>query len=370
MSCVDVGTSAEGLASVRDGGRFDVAILDMAMPLMNGEQLAAELRALPAGQDLPLVLLTSLGGGPRGPHFAAHLTKPVKTSALRHSVVRALRLDREAGPVDAAPTVEPVGGLRTLLAEDNAVNQKVGQLMLRKLGHHVDIVGNGREALDAVRRRSYDVVLMDIHMPEMDGIDATRRIRNEVPAERQPFIVAVTASALIADRDACAAAGMDDYLPKPVRAEELADVLDRLGRRDTVTPPEPEPEPAPEPVGTDVPVLDPAALEGLLDQLGDAGPATRRAVLDSYLAQGAGWIDELVAAAHRGDGGIVARVAHTLQSSSRVVGAVRLAELLRTAELAVRDGGELASHAAPIQSEYDRVAAALETLRENQEILP
>jgi PAS domain S-box-containing protein len=355
MSCTDVVTPAEGLALVRDGRRFDVAILDMTMPLMDGEQLAAALRQLPGGRELPLVLLTSLGRRSRGEDFAACLTKPVKTSALRDALARALRPDREHTAPGPRPE-DAVGGaaLRVLLAEDNVVNQKVGQLMLRKLGHRVDTVANGREALEAVLRQAYDVVLMDIQMPEMDGLESTRRIRNEVPADRQPYIVAVTASALIADRDASAAAGMDDYLPKPVRAEQLAAVLDRLGGRGAADP-------------VSAAAVDRSALEGLLAQLGDAGPATRRAVLDSYLDQGAGWIGELVVAAAGADGDTVARIAHTLQSSSRVVGAMALADLLRDAEAAARSGAELGPLAAAVESEYHRVAAELETLRAEQE---
>jgi CheY-like chemotaxis protein len=371
MSCTDVETPAEGLALIRDGRRFDLAVLDMNMPLMDGDELATELRRLPGGRDLPLVLLTSAGRAPTSGHFAAYLTKPVKTAAFRDTVARVLEPGREIVP---APTTQPPTsngiGLRILLAEDNAVNQKVGQLMLYRLGHRVDIVENGREALDAVQRKDYDVVLMDIHMPEMDGLEATRRIRTEVAADRQPRIVAVTASALISDREACAAAGMDDYLPKPIRSEDLAGVLTRLGptghpdspaavadgqvAHDGGTGPDSPLEPA----------VDSAVLAGLLDQLGDAGPATRRSVLDSYLGQGGGWIDELVTAAHAGDAETIARTTHTLHSSSQIVGALRLATLLREAEQACRIADtDLVPYAVAIETEYRRVAAALAAMR-------
>jgi PAS domain S-box-containing protein len=376
MTCTDVGTPAEGLKLIAAGHAFDLAILDMTMPLMDGEQLAARLRALPGGKDLPLVLLTSVGRPPTSAHFASYLTRPVKTAALRDVVARTLRpapdARRRAGLAPAAPSAV----LRVLLAEDNAVNQKVGQLMLARLGHRVDTVANGREALEAVLRQPYDVVLMDIHMPEMDGIEATRRIRTKAPADRQPHIVAVTASALISDRDACAAAGMDGYLPKPVRPNDLADVLAQLGRRGpdaAADPAVPAPHTAPAegagpastgPAYGTAPPIDPAALDGLLQQLGDSGPATRRAVLDSYLDQGAGWVGELITAAHRGDGDAVGRITHTMKSSSKIVGARRLADLLHDAEEAGRIGtGDLAAHAAAIEAEYQRVAVALEALR-------
>ncbi|MDQ1676772.1 MAG: hypothetical protein QOC93_1916 [Actinomycetota bacterium] len=368
MSCTDVGTPAEGLELISTGHAFDLAILDMTMPLMDGDALAARLRELPAGQDVPLILLTSIGRPPTGEQFAAYLTKPVKTAALRDVVARTLRPGHEIGhPAPAGLAAAPGTALRILLAEDNAVNQRVGQLMLARIGHRVDTVANGREALDAVLRQPYDVVLMDIHMPEMDGLEATRRIRTQVAADRQPHIVAVTASALISDRDACAAAGMDGYLAKPVRAKELEDILARFGRRGSDpagTGPEPSADPTPVTAAGCPGPIDPAALDGLLQQLGEAGPATRRAVLDSYLDQGTGWVGELVTAAHGADGATVARIAHTLQSSSQIVGAVRLAELLRDAEESGRTGtGDLVAQAAGIGSEYHRVAAALDGLR-------
>jgi HPt (histidine-containing phosphotransfer) domain-containing protein len=160
---------------------------------------------------------------------------------------------------------------------------------------------------------------------------------------------------------------MDDYLPKPVRKKDLADLLARLGSRGPA-PAELPAAPVTEP-GGDAPPIDPAALDGLLQQLGDAGRATRRAVLDSYLDQGAGWIGELVTAAQSTEGrDTVARIAHTMRSSSEIVGARRLADLLRAAEDAGRAGtGDLAAQAVAVEAEYHRVAAALGRLRADDE---
>jgi CheY-like chemotaxis protein len=118
--------------------------------------------------------------------------------------------------------------LRILLAEDNEVHQRVGRLMLRQLGHQVDVAENGQDALDAVRRTFYDVVLMDVHMPVMDGLESTRRIRADLAPDRQPLIIAMAASETSDDRTACTAAGMDGYLPKPVHAGDLVAALEAI----------------------------------------------------------------------------------------------------------------------------------------------
>ena len=121
--------------------------------------------------------------------------------------------------------------MRLLLAEDNAVNRRVAEVMLRNLGYSADVVDDGKAALAALRRTPYDVVLMDVQMPVMDGLEATRRLRRELPPEAQPWVLALTASALVEDRDQCAAAGMDDYLAKPVHSQDLAAALARAPRR-------------------------------------------------------------------------------------------------------------------------------------------
>lgn len=224
----------EALQLLADGATFDLAVLDMHMPVMDGEQLAVALQALPSGRNMPMVMLRSLGPLPTprsGAAFAAVLTKPVKLAALLTAVRGALGgMARTAmsAPLDAADGSADGPGLRVLLAEDNPVNQKVATLMLARLGYDADAVDNGEEAVAAVAASRYDLVLMDIHMPRMDGLAATRYIRSEVPASRQPHIVALTASAMLEDRQACAEAGMNGYLVKPFRQEQLAAVLNAV----------------------------------------------------------------------------------------------------------------------------------------------
>ncbi len=229
-------SGAEALALVDQGIAFDVAILDMQMPVMNGIELAAALHQLPATESLPLVMLTSsLGrqGMLRGEqdHFATVLSKPIKQSQLYNVLLsvfggpqaRVVRSRRPEVSLDAS-----MGGrhpLRILLADDHAVNQKVALQILGRMGYRADVAGNGLEVLEALRRQTYDVVLMDVQMPEMDGLTATRRIREDYMPEMQPRIIAMTANAMQGDRESCLEAGMDDYISKPIRFPQLAGVL-------------------------------------------------------------------------------------------------------------------------------------------------
>ncbi len=231
MHVTETAHPARALDWVRSGAEYALAVLDLQMPDMDGDELTVALRQHPAGRQLPVVLLTSLGTRQRpaaGQAYAAQLTKPVKSAALHAVLARALA--PAATPVVAPTQRVPEESaerapLRVLLAEDNPTNQLVGRLMLTKLGHRVDVVGNGLEALDAVARVSYDVVLMDVQMPEMDGLEATAAIRAQLPSDHQPRIVALTASVALEDRLACERAGMDGYLAKPVRAGELSAAL-------------------------------------------------------------------------------------------------------------------------------------------------
>jgi len=227
MTCTTAGSATEALKLVRNGLDYDVALVDMTLPGPDGLQLGSLLRAHRAA---PLILLTAGLIRPSGAEevFTAFVTKPVKGSLLAGALTAALH---------AAPDAEPSGAsakpvlvttdcpLRVLLAEDNPVNQRVAQLMMSRLGHGVDIVGDGGAAVTAARLTHYDVVLMDVQMPRMDGLAATREIRQVLAAEDQPYIIAMTANAMVEDRDACTAAGMDSYLTKPFRVQELRAAL-------------------------------------------------------------------------------------------------------------------------------------------------
>ncbi len=230
-------SGAEALALLRDGRIFDLAVLDMHMPAMDGAMLAAEIQKLRTLEAMPRVLLSSLGAREEVSDpslFSAFLTKPAKPAQLLETLASffkhepALTRPVSAHPFIAAAVASATRCERVLLAEDNAVNQKVALLMLSKLGFRADVAADGNEAIEAVTRQAYNIVLMDVQMPEMDGLEATRRIVQRWPARRdRPWIIAITANAMQGDREACLAAGMDDYISKPIKTEELAAAIER-----------------------------------------------------------------------------------------------------------------------------------------------
>jgi PAS domain S-box-containing protein len=224
-------TSArEALGWLERGDPFDLALVDQTMPELGGLEFISALRRARTPAQLPVVLITPLGHA-RAPDelgVMGYSPKPIKPRAL-HTLVRAALLGQDSGrriaQVAADEDIARQHPLRVLLVEDNAVNQRVATLMLRKLGYSADVAGNGREALNAVERHCYDLVFMDLQMPEMDGLQATRELCVRWPKPVRPKIVAMTANASTDDREACLAAGMDGFISKPVRVQDLREVL-------------------------------------------------------------------------------------------------------------------------------------------------
>ena len=224
-------SAAEALDWIDRGMRFDVAVIDRHLPGTDGIALARAIRA--RGLTMPLVVL-----GPRGADaddaglFAATLHRPIKPAQLLDALLAAvapgvaapLRPPRNQTELDTTTAARLP--LRILLAEDNPINQKVAMRILARLGYRPDLAANGLEVLEALERQEYDVVLLDVQMPEMDGLTAAREIRARWPSPR-PRLIAMTANAIRGDREACLAAGMDDYLSKPVHPNTLADALNR-----------------------------------------------------------------------------------------------------------------------------------------------
>jgi signal transduction histidine kinase/DNA-binding response OmpR family regulator len=229
----------QALDWVRAGVSFDIAILDMHMPQMDGRALAHALRDVTA--SMPLILFSSLGlRAPEAQNdvFAAYLSKPLRQSQLFDTLVTVFA-PKEADPETLVAPVSPsskpklaeVHPLRILLAEDNVVNQKLALRLLERMGYRADLASNGVEAVESVMRQTYDVVLMDVQMPEMDGLEASRRITKDKAPDQRPRIIAMTANAMQGDREMCLAAGMHDYVAKPIRVPILIEALKRVPAR-------------------------------------------------------------------------------------------------------------------------------------------
>ena len=244
-----VSSGEEALALLKNGEHpFDLAILDMNMPEMNGRELAIQIREKYDDDALPIVLLTSLGihrETSDGRLFNAHLVKPAKQSQLYDILLQLLSQEDPATAVlspatvvelelTASETPEQRQPLRILLAEDNLINQKVAVRMLERLGYRADVAANGQEVIESMQRQAYDVILMDVQMPEMDGVSATDYIRSNWSRQQQPYIIAMTANALSGDREKYLEVGMDDYISKPVKIEQLASALLEAPAREKV----------------------------------------------------------------------------------------------------------------------------------------
>ena len=326
----------EALAWIRQGDPYDLALIDYQMPDMDGVTLARELRGLPGARSLPLVLLSSigpmLGAQQREGDFAAVLSKPLKLSQLRDVLLTALGKPRmrSGGERDAEPIAPAAVPLRILVAEDNIVNQRVARRMLERLGHGTDVAADGHEVLERLGHTAYDVILMDVQMPGMDGLDASRAICARWPASKRPRIIAMTAGALDADRESCLAAGMDDYLVKPV-------TLDRLRRALT------ESYPARTP-GVDGDAGGAGAADGVVDsdvlrQLEeDVGAVETRSVIETFLEATPDLLASLRNGAARADAAAIQRSAHTLKASSALLGALVLARRCEDLERLGRAG--------------------------------
>ncbi|MBA3737645.1 MAG: PAS domain S-box protein [Actinobacteria bacterium] len=328
MLPVETEYPAEALEWVRRGDPFDVAILDMQMPDMDGLTLSGEIRRHRDAQALPLVMLTSLGRSETTPvEFAAYLTKPIKPSQLHDAMMvvfgGALELDEASAAAEPDRMAERLP-LRILVVEDNAVNQQLVLLMLQKVGYRADVAANGVEALEALERQPYDAVLMDVEMPEMDGLEATRRIHRRWPREGRPHIVAVTANAMQGERELCIQAGMDDYIAKPIHIDELTAALSRARRRPGAPPPQSP--------------VDHAVIGRLVASLGEQGPGSVAALIETFLGHVPDQIATFSTALEQREADVIRREAHTMKSNAATFGALRLAELCRELEAGVKAG--------------------------------
>ena len=357
------------------GEAFQLAVLDMHMPRTDGLQLAGAIRANPALAATRLVVLTSsyASASVRERERAGILRcvhKPIRQAELHEVICSALRGPRDTGADARMPTAAPVAlAGRVLLAEDNPVNQQVGEAMLAKLGLAVAFAANGEEAVRLARTETFDLILMDCHMPVMDGYEASTAIRAHATAQRIP-IIALTANVMEGNRERCLAAGMDDFLAKPYSLDQLQEVLRRwMGAAATVA----TIDAAGQAGAVDAAQVgegEAAIDRGFLEQFRELDPAGGLALADRilgvYLDTCGKSFTQIEEATAAGDGEVLRRAAHSLKSSSGNVGAKRLYALLREFEGLGRDGGIEAARARldELRHAFARACAELRALRE------
>ncbi len=385
MLARDTAYPAQAVEWIGRGDPFDLAILDMQMPDMDGVTLGEEIRRFRDARSLPLVMLTSLGPREEAPgrvEFAASLTKPVKPSQLYATLMNLFGM-APAGVEAPGPREQRDQQLaarmplRILVAEDNVVNQQLALLLLKKIGYRADVAANGLQVLQALERATYDVVIMDVQMPEMDGLEATRRIHQRWPKERRPHVIAATANAMQEELEACLAAGMDAYLSKPIHVDELATALSRCRPHSPLAPaaaarepavssqPPSQKQPGPQGSASTAGAVDTAALDRLVKITAD-DPGLLPALINTFLAD----VPRLVEDARRGlqqaQAKDVRRAAHTLKSTAATFGATRFSELSRSLESLANSGtlDGAADLILRLEAEYQAVRVVLETVRE------
>lgn len=340
MELVGTSTVSSAMDLLRTGV-FDLVLLDSQLPDLDCDEFAKTVRRLPFGRQLPLVQLVPLGQRKTlldSNLFVGSIHKPVKQdllleaiwSALTRRVVQVTSPEVQVDKVDADMARRLP--LRILMAEDNLVNQRVASMMLEKLGYAPEVVSNGVEALRMVHNlasvgRKYDIILMDAHMPEMDGMEATRRIRAEIPVKYQPFVIALTADVIMSNREQFFAAGMNAYLAKPVRIEDLMQALvnsqpgQELQAAATSEPVVPEKTRA---------AIQRAVINEWIDLIGDRISVAN--VVAVYLSDSPNLLHGVEAALEERNWEKLRNSAHAMKSSSATMGAIRLSALLETLE--------------------------------------
>jgi CheY-like chemotaxis protein len=377
-------TTSDALAWIAQGGACDVVLLDMPLPGGDAAMLAAQMQAACPTIEVSIVALVPLPmyhklSQTAPDSITAFLVKPVRLALLHTALVNIVRGE----PVEHihalnVPALDHDAGkhhpLSILLAEDHPINQKVMLRLLQTMGYCADVAVNGHEVLEALRRQRYDVVLMDVQMPEMDGIETTKRIREQWPADQQPHILAMTAYTMEGDRQWCLDAGMDDYLGKPVRAGDLAAKLRQVdgqggepaeeGGAEPAEPVEPaEPDgPAPFPVPLDPQTaLDANTFELFWATMGREEDGLARELITIFLNDTRDKLATLRQALADSNPGTVLVTAHALKSSSAQLGALRFSSLCQKLESIGRSGNlaDAATILAEAEAEYARVETEL-----------
>jgi len=350
METIVTSSGKEALSMLKNQQPLDLAILDMQMPSMDGVSLGKQIRLLSEYQNLPLILLSSIGNleiqnSVKEVNWWATLSKPIKQSQLSDILVKICQKQNHYQksftsvlPSSTFENIANIAPLKILIAEDNVINQKVITNILKRLGYRADVVADGLEVLETLRRQCYDLILMDVQMPEMDGLTATRHIRtfwntpNNNFYGNPPYIIAMTANAREGDRQICLAAGMDDYLSKPVRVESLVQKLKNLKKSNSVSDimNNIQIEPKSEKIMTS---LDSKVITQLREMIGEEEFEEVFAdLMNAYLEDTPKLIQGLVNGLKNEDRQEIKINAHTLKSSSESLGAMKLSQLSKEVE--------------------------------------
>ena len=354
------------------GEQVDIAVLDMHMPRMDGLRLATEIRNTPALAAIRLVVLTSSysSASVRERERAGILRcvhKPIRQAELHEVLSSALRApgQQAATRIQADAAAASLAG-RVLLAEDNPVNRHVGQAMLERLGLSVCFAENGEEALRLASREDFDLILMDCHMPVMDGYEASAAIRAQRRQPRVP-IVALTANVMEGNRERCIAAGMDDFLAKPYALEQLRAMLKRwLAAPSAGTLPSAPPVAVPSDPESAQAVIDPAFIEQFRALDPNGGMTLVQRILGVFLESSNPLLAALEQAVEAGDGAGLRQAAHSLKSSSGNIGARSLAALFKEFEMMGKNGRAEEAHARldELRHEYARTLDGIRRLQQ------
>jgi CheY-like chemotaxis protein/HPt (histidine-containing phosphotransfer) domain-containing protein len=398
-----VASAHDAIKLLQSGQKFDLALLDYRMPEMDGVELAREIRRLPNGISLPLILVTSINP-PRpdspeltGLNLAACITKPLKPGILQQvlsqvvATTPARKLDHTQ-TVTSSKTDQKLAHMypiRILIAEDNVINQKVAVKLLQQLGYNPDVVANGKEALAALDHKRYDLVFMDVLMPEMDGFEATRQIRqrqNNLQAHPNYFppliIIAMTAIAMAGDRERCLNAGMDDYLAKPIKPADIRAMIEKWAPLILNNLPQETFEQAPAPtesvslpqeqlqnsaveqptqpsLASDQEVEEPPEIDvERLMAMADGSEDMVRELVELYLTQTQEQMVKLQQALAAGESDSVYRLAHTSVGASATLGLTSIVPILREIEKLAR-----ANQLQTIPPLYQKALAEFEKIR-------
>ena len=366
----------EALDLVKQDVPFDIAILDMQMPEMDGLTLAKKIRNQRNANELPLIMLSSIGKRDDWEiisnfGFAHILNKPIKQSHLFNVLIETIygapvKMEKELRHLKVDVNMAKKYPLRILVAEDNIINQKVALRILEKMGYRADVASNGIEAIQSIERQEYDVVLMDVMMPEMDGLEASKIILKKSTESSRPRIIAMTANAMMGDKEKCFEAGMDDYITKPININELIQALKKsyLNEKSnqSFSPEVVDAHTFDNKPADEIPIINETAIQELTQfDNGDENEFLKE-MISIFLEDTNVLFCELKEAMDNENNELFTRSAHTLKSTSANIGAAKLSEMGGKLEMMGKNGGmkKATNYIKDTEHEFEKVKVELE----------